>query len=353
MSNGILDIDAVMEDRDDYLRPNTPEWFSMVSLPYAFDADAECPRWHAFLNYNLEGDPERIAILQEWAGYLLLPDTGEQKFVVLEGEGSNGKSVYIAALTAMLGEENVSTVPLEVFGDRFSRTDTLGKLLNAAGDCGDLDKAAEGYLKSFTGGDRMFFDRKGVSGINCRPTARLMIACNNRPRFSDRSQGIWRRMLLIPWQVEITRAKKVKGMDKIEWWQQSGELPGIFRWALAGLARLRQQAGFTDSTVMKEALEDYQEEMNPAKVFLKANVEESEGSAIKSASLYSMYARWAKENGYCPLAERTFGKEVRRCFRHTERKRGGTRSDRFWFYSNLAFTQDEICGERTHEHSLF
>jgi len=353
MKNGILDVNKLLDDRDDFLIDNTPQWFSMVSLPYGFDPAAECPRFDAFLEYNQEMDPERIKILQEWAGYCLLDDTGEQKFLVNEGEGSNGKSVYLAALTAMLGKDNVSNVQLEVFGDRFTRTDTLGKLLNAAGDCAEIDKAAEGYIKSFTSGDQMFFDRKGMPGINCRPTARLMVNCNNRPRFSDRSAGIWRRMLLIPWRVSITREKKVKNMDKVEWWQDSGELPGIFRWALVGLARLRAQGGFTESSVMVDALQDYQEEMNPTRVFLKENLEETTGGGVRASWLYSHYRRWIEENGHHPLAERSFGKEVKRCFPRVERKYRGGKSERFWFYEGIQFSQGEICGKETIDRTLF
>jgi len=253
----------------------------------------------------------------------------------------------------MLGEDNVSTVPLEVFGDRFSRTDSLGKLLNAAGDCAALDKAAEGYIKSFTSGDRMFFDRKGVPGIVCRPTARLMVACNNRPRFSDRSQGVFRRMLVVPWRVEITKEKRVKGMDKVEWWQESGELPGILDWALVGLARLKSQGGFTDSAIMQEALQDYQEEMNPARVFLTQYVEPCKDGGIKAASLYSHYRDWAKENGYHPLSERPFGKEVRRVFKTASRRNGGSRDGRYWWYEGVRYTQDEIAGKSTAEDLSF
>lgn len=353
MANGLLDIQAVMDDRDDYLQPNTPQWWSMVSLPYDFDPSARCPRWDAFMEYNLEMDPERIKVCQEWAGYLLLPGTDEQKFMILEGEGRNGKSVFIAGLTAMLGEENVSCVPLEMFGDKFSLYSTIGKLCNAAGDCGDLDKAAEGTLKSFTSGDRMTFDRKGLTPINASPTARLMIACNNRPRFSDRSDGVFRRMLVVPWQVEITAEKRIRGMDKVAWWQASGELPGIFRWALAGLARLLSQGGFTKSAAMEEALMEYKEEMNPARCFLKENVEHCPGGAIRSSVLYRIYRRWADEGGYHPLSERSFGKEVKRAFRQSQRVQRGGRNDREWVYAGLAFNKDDIAGEKTSDGTLF
>lgn len=354
MANGLLNIDAVMANEEDCcLQSNSPNWFSMVSLPYEFLPEATCPQWESFLEYNLELDPERIKILQEWAGYLLLPDTGQQKFMVLEGEGANGKSVFISALTAMLGPENVATVPLEKFGDRFSLYTTIGKLLNAAGDCGDLDKAAEGDLKSFTAGDRMLFDRKGLVGITCIPTARLMIACNNRPRFADRSQGVWRRMLLIPWRIEVPQERRVKGMTSVKWWQDSGELPGILRWALIGLARLRTQGGFTKSVLMEEAIKEYQEEVNPARLFLTEHVEADQESVIPSKMLRHFYCLWCEENGYRPLADRSFGKEVKRVFRSADRKQKRNIQERIWVYEGIKFSQSTIAGARVDDYTLF
>ena len=232
LENGILDVDALLADSDDVMLPHSPSWFSTIRLPYRFDPAVECPKWNAFLKFNLEGDQERIAILQEWAGYCLLPDTGQQRFLVLEGEGANGKSVYFAALEAMLGVDNVSHVPLEVFGDRFSKTQTLGKLANIAPDAGEIEKQSEGNLKSFTAGERMMFDRKGIDAIEAYPTARLMIGCNNRPRFSDKSDGIWRRMIMVPMAVQVPEHQRVPNMDKPWWWEQSGELPAILMWAI-------------------------------------------------------------------------------------------------------------------------
>jgi P4 family phage/plasmid primase-like protien len=353
--NGLLDIDALLADKEmaECFRPNSPEWFSTISIPYDFDPEAGCPFFEDVIEHNLDMDPEKVKILQEWAGYVLTPDTGEQKFLILEGEGSNGKSVYVAAITAMLGEDNVSTVPLEVFGERFARAETLGKLLNAAADCGELDKVAEGYLKPFTSGDRMFFDRKGVPGLNCRPTARLMVAVNTRPRFSDRSRGIWRRMKLIKFDVEITREKRIKGLDKIEYWERSGELPGILNWALRGLARLRAQNGFTESESENQEIEDYKEEVNPARAFLSEYVEETTSGKIATKFLYGWYKKWAAENGYHPLSERVFGKEVKRKFPKMDRRKGGTRESRNWEYFGIQFSQEEIEGEKITDARLF
>lgn len=354
MENGLIDIDKLLADADESecVLPHSAEWFSLVRLPYKFDKFAKCPKWEAFLEKNLELDAERIKILQEWAGYCLLPDTGYQKFLVLEGEGANGKSVYCAGISALIGMENCSHIPLEVFGDRFSKTATIGKLLNVCADVGEMDKAAEGYLKSFTSGDTMHFDRKGIAGIDCVPSARLVMACNNRPRFSDRSSGIWRRMILIPWNIQITEKERTPNMDKAWWWQQSCELPGMFIWALKGLARLRHQGRFTESEVMAESIEDYQEDINPAKSFLKDHFEKSDGS-VKSQFVYSLYARWCEHNGYRALGERMFGKEVKRCLPFVNRVYGGEKKNRYWQYEGIVFSVDEICGMKTWESNLF
>src|SRR5262249_25365409 len=87
LTNGLLDLDT------GELLPHTADWFSPVCLPYPFDAAAPCPRWEAALRLSLEGDPERMTLLQEWFGYLLRRDTDQQKFMILTGEGGNGKSV--------------------------------------------------------------------------------------------------------------------------------------------------------------------------------------------------------------------------------------------------------------------
>src|SRR5262245_35492047 len=128
LANGILDLDALLAGQNTVLLPHTPRWFSPSCLPYGFDPHADCPRWMAFLQRNLAGNAGKNSLLQQWTGYLLTPDTSMQKSLMMVGEGANGKSVVCAVLTALLGVENVSAVPLELFGDKFRLAGTLGKL---------------------------------------------------------------------------------------------------------------------------------------------------------------------------------------------------------------------------------
>lgn len=341
--NGILDINALISGAGgDVLRPHSPRWFSTICLPFDYDPHADCPRWMTFLDKNLEQDEQRISILQEWAGYLLTPDTSFQRFLILEGQGSNGKSVYSAAITAMLGVENASHVPLECFAGRFDLTETLGKLANVVGDVGEIDKVAEGRLKSFTSGDRMFFDRKGIRGVSMVPTARLMMCCNVKPRIADRSQGVWRRMILMPFRVQIGRADRVAGMDKPDWWLEAGDLPGILNWAIAGLHRLRSQGDFTYSEVCAEAIGEYQSENNPASVFLTEgySITNDQDAKTLCKDLYSHYRRWAETNGFKPINSKNFGREVAASWPGIERKKVSYEGRREWAYMRLTEVEE-------------
>jgi putative DNA primase/helicase len=147
MKNGLLDIERLVRDGSAELIEHTPEWFSPFQFPYDFDPAARSSRWDEFLSEVLEGDSERIALFQEWCGYLLTPDTSQHKFLIALGEGANGKSVAFEITTALLGAENVSNLRLEHLGGRFQLAATRCKLANICAEVGEVNSVAEGVLK--------------------------------------------------------------------------------------------------------------------------------------------------------------------------------------------------------------
>lgn len=315
VKNGVLDMDRLFQGEDDCLRPLSDDWFCGFQLDYPFDPEADCPLWIRFIHSAMDGDQERIDILQEWAGYCLTGRNEYQRFLAMEGDGGNGKTVYTAGITAMLGSENISRVALEKFGGQFDLSTTIGKAVNICGDVGELDRAAEAELKQFTGGDVMQFDRKNKQPMTARPTAKLILSWNLRPRFADRSDGLWRRMVLIPFNHKPKSNEIVRGMDDAKWWIENGQAPGILLWAIAGLRRLRDQGDFTKSKVVQAAVLDYQIGANPALEFLTEYVEADEFSKVSKIRLYELYEHFCKKTGHkYPLAQRQFGREVKKRF---------------------------------------
>lgn len=356
MQNGILDFDKVFAGADeaDFLLPHSPNWFSQFQLDYEFNFASKCPTWLNYLDYVMEGDQDRIDLLQEWAGYLLTPTNYLQKFLVLEGLGGNGKTVYFAGIRAMLGRDNVSSVALENFSGQFALSTTIGKQANICGDVGEIDGVAEGQLKQFTGGDCMTFDRKGISPLEVIPTAKLMMAWNLRPRFKDRSMGVWRRMMIVPFEREVEESRRITGMDSDKFWLESGEVPAILRWAIEGLDRLKTVGKFTQPEVSKQAITEYRHESNPASEFLNECLTEEPEGLIQCQWLYELYVAWCREAGHnYPLSKIQFGKEVKKSFPSVGRnllrsdltKAEGDDRGRTWHHSGIDFSVDRIAGK--------
>jgi putative DNA primase/helicase len=331
-TNGIVDLDQLVARADFPPKPtpHTPNWFSTVKFSYAYNPHATCPQWLGFLDTMLERDRERIDLLQEMFGYCLTFDTSRQKFFVLEGDGSNGKSVVLSVLTELVDRSNVSNVPLELFGERFQLASTIGKLVNIAAEADRLTRVAEGTLKQFTGGDRMNFDRKGIAPIETHPTARLVIATNNRPAFADRSEGLWRRMILIPFRVRIPDTAQDPHLAA----KLRAELPGILMWAVQGLRRLKDRGAFTIPAICADAKADYREQSNPARTFLLDACVADEQGKVPCRRVFEFYVTWCRDNGFEPLNSSELGVEVRRAFPTAKRKRE-THNGRPWVYHGI------------------
>ncbi len=65
--NGLLDVTGRnLIDHD-------PAFFTLVAVPFDYSASADAPKWREFLTQVWPEDPDRIAALQEWFGYVDRP----------------------------------------------------------------------------------------------------------------------------------------------------------------------------------------------------------------------------------------------------------------------------------------
>lgn len=336
MRNGILDISRVLANEGQCLIPHTPDFFTLSSLPFSYDPNAKSPTWIKFLK-QVQPDKSVRRLLQEWFGYNLVYETNQEKMMIFEGPGANGKTVVCTALREVLGGENVSAVSLEAFDPRrtFVLTATLGKLANIVGELSEIDKAAEGLLKNIITGTEMTFERKFGAPFEAKPTVRLTWSTNQLPTFRDRSNGIWRRLICIPFRVIIPEGLQNKNLQLSSWWQSSGELAGIFNWSLKGLIRLKDRGYFKEPSVCRQYKKEYREDSNPAGAFLKSRCQESASEKIGCGQLYSQYRDFAIKNGNHPLSAMQFAREVKKEFPKVQKTQnaialGWNERDRAW-----------------------
>lgn len=308
-SNGIVDLDAYLEEREGWLLPHNPALLATVALPYAVEPSAWSDLWEDTLEAILPSERAEATRreLQKWIGLQLIADTSYQRAAILVGEGANGKSTVLEVMARLLGPGAYSTVSLEAFGERFELAQMVGKLSNLAHEMGDIDKLAEGILKQLISAEPMTFERKFRDPFRARPTARLTFATNGLPRFADRSQGIWRRLMIFPFSEVIPVERQDRALlDKLE-----RELPGILNWAVEGLALLLRD-GFIESDAMQAAKLDHRQAVNPVLLWLEEATEAAPWSEVDLSKLHEAYAAWVRAAGNQPLSRGNFERELER-----------------------------------------
>lgn len=290
-----------------YQDDHSPAWFNLVGLPYEFDPEAKCPKWVEFLNQVLDNDPDLVALVQQMFGYCLTHSLKYQKFFILHGPGANGKSVVLEILEAMLGQKNVSHLSLDQFSDRFSLGAMEGKLANIYADLEELEKVDEGRIKTLTCGEAIQIDRKYKEPRPMYPTAKLVFSTNSLPNLRDRSQGIWRRLIVIPFEVTIPESQQDKGLaDKLK-----TELSGIFNWAVEGFKKLQQQGVFIEPAKCRQVKSQHRRDSDPVLVFLDECVADDPAKSIPCDGFYDRYKTWCEAHGHKPLNNANLGKELR------------------------------------------
>ena len=347
VKNGILDLKKAIDRDPTALSSHSDCFFCPPSPMFGYNPKAKEPK--IFLKYleEVQPDVKMRMFLQEWLGYCLTFDTEMNRFVFFIGEGSNGKSVFLLIMRLIIGEKNISSVSLEGFKEssRFLLAQTHMKKANIIGDLSEIDKAEVGRIKKFTSGEAMQVEKKHQTPFDMIPTAKLTFAMNTLPQMIDRSDGIWRRLILVRWNEKIPPEKQNKNFLRREFWEESGELEGILNLAIEGLKRVIENKGFTESVEIKRAVEEYKEDSNPAMRFILGKVEpysQKDAGAYQvdhnvwASKFYKEYKAFCEEEGLRPMSSQNLNKEIKRLFPYAEKEKKTRKTgdqgnvDRLW-----------------------
>lgn len=302
------------------LLPPDPRFFSVYNLPFDYTAAAHAPRvWLNFLDAMLAGDEAAIALLQEWVGYCLTQDTSQQKGLLIIGPKRSGKGTFARVQAHMCGAENVCGPTLGSLAMQFGLHSLMRKLLAIVSDArltGRTDVAAVGEaLLRIIGEDRVTVPRKYLPDWTGTLPTRFMILTNEAPRFADGSGALVSRFLV----VRLTRSFYGKEDPRLTE-KLLAEAPGIFNWALDGLARLRARGHFVQPESGLQAIADMDQLSSPMSTFLEDECETSDPAAtVACLDLFQAWAGWCKANGReHPGDVALFGRNLRAVLPHVE-----------------------------------
>jgi putative DNA primase/helicase len=295
----------------DYWLPLTPRLFTANALPYNFDPKAPEPaEWAAFLTQLWEDDLDSFQALQEWMGYLLLPDTRQQKIGMLIGPRRSGKGVIGRVLTQLIGPGNVCTPTLASLGGPFGLQPLLGKTAAVISDArlsSHTDTAVvTERLLAISGEDGQTVDRKFLTPITKKLPVRFTILSNELPQLTDNSGALPGRLHTLRLTKSFYGKEDTGLTDRL-----LKELPGILLWAMRGWEALRTRGYFLLPEASKPLSVEMEDLASPVGAFVRQCCEVGPGFTVPIPQLYQAWCDWCEARRVDPGSDPVFGRNLR------------------------------------------
>lgn len=282
-------------------RPPSPlDYITKKTACAAAPAGTPHPIWTAFLHRITAGNAELQDFLQRYIGYCTGLTT-EHVFVFAYGTGANGKGTFLNTIA-------------DIFGDYATIAD-MGTFIASTGDRHPTDLAKlngarlvvaqetqkgrrwdETKIKALTGGDRITARFMRQDFFDFDPTFKLFIAGNHKPRLTSVDEAIRRRLLLVPFIVQIPPAQRdpdLRNKLKAEW-------PAILRWCINGCLEW-QRIGLAPPSIVRDATENYFADQDTLGQWLEECTEDGGPLAFtRIAELFASWKAWSEARNHKP-----------------------------------------------------
>jgi putative DNA primase/helicase len=297
-------------------RPHERKDYMTKMAEVAFDPDAKAPDFHKFLETVLP-KPEIRDFVQRYFGYCCTALTREQVFVLFHGEGRNGKSTLVDIVAKILGDYS-TTVPIATLvndnkaGKGSEATPDLARLPGAR-----LVRSAEpreglsfdeSLIKGLTSGEPLAVRRLNQDFIDIYPTFKLIISANRKPTIKGNDDGIWRRVMLVPFDVQIPEDQVDKQLAARLWDERSG----ILNWLIEGACSYLEIGGLDAPEDVKAATKEYRDESDLVGGYVRAALEVTlkPEDTIETGKLYAGFVAYCGRQGLTPFGGSTFNRRI-------------------------------------------
>ena len=331
--NGLLTIKTLK------LEAHSPSFLSSIQLPVDYDKTARCPAWDRQIRETLPSDCQEL--IWEILAWLILPERRIQQAILLLGDGANGKSTLLQAITNFLGQRNVSTVSLQQLdNDKFAAAELYGKLANICSDLPGEHLAGTAMFKAIVSGDSVRAQRKYQEPFTFRPSCKLLFSANMLPQSNDTSYAFFKRWIIVPFDRRFTNGSAIPSYLIDKRLSSPTELSGALNKALAALPHLRQLTSFQQSPSMRVAWSQFQgisKEETELAVWLDRTIRQDQNSVISKITLYEKWKEYATQAGQAPQSPRWFGvhlQKLRPLISTVQKRQNGRR---IWSWQGIAF----------------
>jgi P4 family phage/plasmid primase-like protien len=307
--------DKIMDIKTGEKFDASPQYFVTNPLPWKLNAD------------NLESTPNMDRVFEEWVGnenvrqlyeilaYCMMPDYPINRLFCFIGSGMNGKSKFLELLRNFVGGENCCTTELDtLLTSRFEITRLHKKLVCMMGETNFNEMSKTSILKKLTGGDLIGFEYKNKNPFDEKNYAKIIIATNNLPTTTDKTEGFYRRWMIIDFPNKFSEKKDILA-----------EIPEEEYGCLALkcsfiLKELIENRAFTNEGSVEDRKEKYESKSNFIETFLREATTSDVNGYITSADFFKRFSSWCKENRHREMSETSVGIAMKKAGMEQEKK---------------------------------
>lgn len=315
--NGVVDL------RTGVLRAFDEKVIVTRRVSVAYDSNAKCPRWERFLREVLGDDESTQDYFHRLAGYLLTGETRQHQMWLLVGNGSNGKSTLVSTIMKVMGPEYSQQAAESVLVAKNTGAASSDLVRLKGVRCAVLTETGAGQslheerVKSLVSADTITARGLYKEFEQFVPQAKFLLATNHLPVVRGTDQGIWRRLIVVPFLSNFE-----VGSDPTLDHDLEAELQGILSWAVAGAALWYAEGPVSVPATWQDATDAYRADQDAIKAFVDERVKFEDGLFVGATELYNAYVKWCAEDGRQSLSQGEFGQRFMATGSVTKRKKG-------------------------------
>lgn len=281
--------------------------FTPFNLDVTYEEDAYDQDVDKFLDFITKDRPDLRVVLEEMFGHILMTHSFPHKAFFLAGEsGSNGKSTLLEMLNSFIGDLG-HTLSLEDFNESFQIATLDGKLTNIGDDIDAAYLERSKNFKTLVSGNTIAVRKLYGEPFKLKNKATLIFTCNEMPTFKDKSGGISRRLVIIPFD------NKVKTVDA----HIDGKLATnnaksyILRLAIEGMQRIVSNGGISYSKTIEDTTNKYLTDNDSVLSFIydrETNEKTIDGLTVDT--VYLQYTIYCEDNGLKPVGKIAMSRRI-------------------------------------------
>lgn len=304
MLNGVLDLKTMK------VRQHDPDDRLDRVIPWDYVPGAACATWKKALQDWFGEKSELPDSLRQFFGYILLNHCLYKRAAMLFGPSNSGKSRVVVAAMNLVGEDATCQLSVEDMDDPRRRGVVVGKALNVMTELPTDAMIRDGGFKAIVSGEPLLIDDKFKLPFMYQATAKHIIVANSLPVITDRSEGTFNRLLVIPFRRVFGDDEQDPQLDR----KLLEEMPGILAWAVEGARDLvERDGGWFEAREAAAALATYRRDQNPVASFLEECCVQDVGAGTPLSQLVKQFNAWHR--GSRRLSIRGFAELLRRHLR--------------------------------------